>query len=147
MYPDCQQKVPAHKLKLHYRYECRSYQIKHRHMLIERARIRNNYSRPWGIRIPLQLSDDDSSEDSIVIEEDSSQIPSTVKNDSKFNILSTVVKSKKSSPKSLKVDGSKDVKKTMMVNGSTRSKSSIKDFNDSDSEGDDVHKDNDADQK
>jgi len=118
-------------------------------MLIERARIRNNYSRPWGIRIPLQLSDndDDSSEDSVEIEEDSPQIPSIVKKDSKLSILSTVVKSKKSSPKSLKVDGSKDVKKTMMMIGSMRTKSSIKDFNDSDSEGDDVHKDNDADQK
>jgi hypothetical protein len=118
-------------------------------MLIERARIRNNYSRPWGIRIPLQLSDndDDSSEDSIEIEEDSSQKLSTVKNDSKLNILSTEVKNKKSSPKSLKVDSSKDVKKKMMMIGSMRSKASIKDFNDSDSEGDDVHKDNDADQE
>ena len=83
-------------------------------MLIERARMRNNYARPWGISIPLQLNDgkadDDSSEDSI----DSTE-SLTIK-DYKSNAL-------------------KDHKKKMI--NTNQSKGGVKDFNDSDSDGDD----------
>jgi len=104
--------------------------LSNRHLLIERARIRNNYARPWGISIPLKRNDNDdgSSEDSIDIEKDS-HISTSVDKESR-----TKVKHLKSSPKKIKNDVSKDVKiKPILVS----SKSHFKDFNDSDSEGED----------
>ena len=76
--------------------------------------MRNNYARPWGISISLQLNDgeadDNSSEDSI------------------DNAKSLTIKDYKSNTV-------KDHKKKMI--NTNKSNGGIKDFNDSDSDGDD----------
>lgn len=48
-HPDCNEQYPAHLLKHHEQFECQSQQIQYKKWLIERARLRSNYPRPWGI--------------------------------------------------------------------------------------------------
>jgi len=48
--------IQAHLLQHHLRFECDSPSRKERFMLVERARQRVNYPRPWGI--PVSLTED-----------------------------------------------------------------------------------------
>lgn len=48
--------IPAHLLQHHLRFECDSAARKQRFLLVERARRRVLYPRPWGITVPLTSS-------------------------------------------------------------------------------------------
>mmetsp|Transcript_11675 Transcript_11675/g.11714 ORF Transcript_11675/g.11714 Transcript_11675/m.11714 type:complete len:362 (+) Transcript_11675:174-1259(+) len=63
---DCQEEVAAHELKYHLSHKCMSEAVTRRTWLIERARRRRGYPRPWGYEIPLDEEfNDSSSEDSV----------------------------------------------------------------------------------
>ena len=48
-HPDCQEEFPAHQKRWHISYECRSEAVARKKWLIQRARERLNYPRPWGV--------------------------------------------------------------------------------------------------
>jgi hypothetical protein len=50
-YEDCQMKFAAHQRRHHEVYECVSEQRKYQRWLVERARERSQYARPWGIEM------------------------------------------------------------------------------------------------
>jgi hypothetical protein len=50
---DCRKEIQAHLLEDHLNYSCESSKIKKRLWLIERARMRSNYARPWGFSITV----------------------------------------------------------------------------------------------
>ena len=61
---DCRKEIQAHLLEDHLNYSCESYKIKKRLWLIERARERSNYARPWGFSISVFPSSSRSFNDS-----------------------------------------------------------------------------------
>lgn len=52
MYIGCNvTEIPANELEYHLKYSCESKPWNERRILVERARQRRNYPRPWGISI------------------------------------------------------------------------------------------------
>jgi hypothetical protein len=79
---DCRKEIQAHVLEDHLNYYCESSKVKKRQWLIERARTRSNYARPWGFSITvnnntikdgIEESDDAKDED----DDDDDDIPLT----------------------------------------------------------------------
>jgi len=55
---DCREEMQAHSLNEHLQYHCNSVAVKKRVWLIERARKRTNYPRPWGVEVEVEIKQD-----------------------------------------------------------------------------------------
>ena len=58
-YADCKDLICANQLKHHLKLECKSRELKRTTMLINRARKRLNYPRPWGFEMTLIESNEE----------------------------------------------------------------------------------------